>query len=247
MTILLIPIAPLTRTKSRLRDFFSTEQLIELTIAMFKDLAKTLTEVNCFNQKIVYCNANEILELAEDYNLIGVKEVLKSPPKSFDEVINDLNIIAVQEFNAKQTVISFLDLILITAKNFFEIHNLINKNQLVICPAVHSAGISIIGRNPPDVISSYFSDPDTPSLFALIKNASLKEIKKVAIYDSFRASFDIDVIQDLILAFEYLKIFNLTDTEVFKFLKNNLKHTIKKKSASNNRTFQIIEKKMKLE
>ena len=67
-------------------------------------------------------------------------------------------------------------------------------------------------------------------------------IKKIAIYDSFRASFDIDVIQDLILAFEYLKIFQLTHTEVFKFLKNNLKFSIKKKIASNNRTFKIVKR-----
>ena len=77
MTILLIPIAPLTRTKSRLRDFFSTEQLIELTIAMFKDLGKTLTEVNCFDQKIVYCNATEILDLAEEALCSGLEKELQ--------------------------------------------------------------------------------------------------------------------------------------------------------------------------
>jgi len=242
MTILIIPVAPLSRTKSRLRKYFSTEQLIELTIAMFKDLGNTLSNVTCFNQKIVYCNASEILEIAENYNLIGVKEKLTSPPKSFDEVISNLNDIAIKQFNSERTVISFLDLILITAHNFYEIHNLVQKNQLVICPAIQSAGISILGRNPANIITTHFSDPSTPSLFALLKNASQLNIKKIAIYDSFRASFDIDVIQDLILAFEYLKIFQLTHTEVFKFLKNNLKFSIKKKIASNNRTFKIVKR-----
>lgn len=242
MSILIIPVAPLSRTKSRLRDYFSTEQLIELTIAMFKDLGKTLSNVTCFNQKIVYCNAPEILELAENYNLIGIREKVTSPPKSFDKVISDLNKIATNKFDGKNTVISFLDLILITANNFYEIHNLVQVNQLVICPAIHSAGISILGRNPPNIVSTYFSDPSTPSLFALLKNASQRNIKKIAIYDSFRASFDIDVIQDLIFSFEYLKIFKLTHTEVFKFLKNNLKYSIKKKIASNNRTFKIVER-----
>ncbi len=242
MTILIIPIAPLSRTKSRLRKYFSNDQLVELTIAMFKDLGKTLSNVSCYNQKVVYCNALEILDLAENYNLIGVKEKVTSPPKSFDQVISDLNKIAINQFNSEKTVISFLDLILITAENFYDIHNLIQENQLVICPAIQSAGISILGRNPSDVISTFFSDPNTPSLFALLKNAAQLNIKKIAIYDSFRASFDIDVIQDLILAFEYLKIFKLTHTEVFKFLNNNLKYSIKKKIARNNRTFKIVKR-----
>lgn len=242
MTILIIPVAPLSRTKSRLRKYFSTEQLVELTIAMFKDLGKTLSNVSCFNQKIVYCNAPEILELAENYNLIGIKEELTSPPKSFDEVISDLNKIAINKFDGKKTIISFLDLILISASNFYDVYNLMKENQLVICPAIHSAGISILGRNPPNLIPTYFSDPISPSLFALLKNASQMNIKNIAIYDSFRASFDIDVIQDLILSFEYLKLFNLTHTEVFKFLRHNLKYSIKKKIASNNRTFKIVKR-----
>ena len=242
MTILAIPVAPLSRTKSRLRNYLSSEQLIELTIAMFKDLGNTLTKVDCFDHILIYCNAPEILEIAEDYHLIGIKDKVDSPPKSFDEVIKDLNNIAVEEFNAKQTVISFLDLILISTKNFYEINNLIKNNQLVICPAIHSAGISILGRNPPNITPSCFSDPNTPSLFALLENATKRGINKIAIYDSFKAGFDIDVIQDLILAFEYLKIFNSMHTEVFKFLENNLKLTLKKKRAGNNRSFKVIKR-----
>lgn len=242
MSILLIPIAPLSRTKSRLRDCFSTEQLKELTIAMFKDLGKTLTEVNCFDNKIAYCNTPEILELAKDYDLIGIKEELTTPPKSFDEVIEDLNKIAIEKFSAQQTVFSFLDLILISTKNFYDINLLVKKNQLVVCPAIHSAGISVLGRNPPDIILSYFSDPNVPSLVALLNNASKRGIDKIAIYDSFRAGFDIDIKQDLVLAYEYLKIFNLIDTEVFTFLKSNLKLSLKKRNANNNRTFKITER-----
>jgi 2-phospho-L-lactate guanylyltransferase (CobY/MobA/RfbA family) len=243
MSILLIPVAPLTRTKSRLRDCFSNKQLKDLTIAMFNDLGNILLEVTCFDEKIVYCNTPEILELAKDYNLIGIKEELQSPPKSFDEVIEDLNNIAIKKFNAKQTVFSFLDLILISSKNFYEINQLIQENQLVICPAIHSAGISILGRNPPDIIPSYFSDPNMTSLVALFNNASEKGLDKIALYDSFRAGFDIDIKQDLVLGYEYLKIFNLIDTEVFKFLKTNLKLTLKKANINNNRNFKITRRK----
>lgn len=243
MSILLIPVAPLSRTKSRLKDCFSNKQLKDLTIAMFKDLGKTLADVTCFDQKIVYCNTPEILELAKDYDLIGIKEELTSPPKSFDEVIEDLNSIAIKKFDAKQTVFSFLDLILVSSKNFYEINQLIQENQLVICPAIHSAGISIFGRNPPDIISSYFSDPKIPSLVALLSNASKKGIDKIALYDSFRAGFDIDIKQDLVLGYEYLKVFNLMDTDVFRFLQNNLKLTLKKIDANNNRAFKITRRK----
>jgi len=242
MSILLIPVAPLTRTKSRLRDCFSNEQLKELTIAMFKDLGKKLLDVDCYDRKIVYCNTPEILDLTKEYDLIGIKEEISDPPKSFDEVIGDLNNIAIEKYDANQSVFSFLDLVLISAKNFYEINSLIKNNELVICPAIHSAGISVLGRNPPDIISSFFSDPNIPSLLALLTNASKKGIEKIAIYDSFRAGFDVDIIQDLVLAYNYLKIFNLINTEVFKFLKVNLRLSFKKVDANNNRNFRIIKR-----
>jgi 2-phospho-L-lactate guanylyltransferase (CobY/MobA/RfbA family) len=241
MSILLIPVAPLFQTKSRLRDYFSTDQLKELTIALVKDLGKTLLEVDCFDNKLLYCNSLEILDLGKDYDLIGIKEEITTPPKSFDEIINDLNHIAINEYKATMTLISFIDLVLISPINYYELFTLMESNQLTICPAIHSAGISILGRNPPEILPSYFSDPNIPSLLALLHNASKNQINKIAIYDSFRAGFDIDILQDLILAYEYLKIFDFKEKEIFKFLKTNLKFSIKKLNPNNNRNFKISE------
>ncbi len=242
MSLLLIPIAPLSRTKSRLRDCFPKELLKDLTVAMFKDLASKVVNVDCFDQKIVYCHNNEILELAEEYGLIGIKEKLTKPRKSFDEVIKDLNNIAIKEFNALSTLFTFLDVILISENNFKEISSLMELNQLVVCPAIHSAGISIFGRRPPDIIPTHFSDPIIPSFVALLKDAQERNLK-ISVYDSFRAGFDIDIKQDLLLGFEYLKLFNLNDTETFKFLKNNLKLAIQKRNLKNNRDFKISKTK----
>ena len=243
MSILLIPVAPLSRTKSRLRDCFSNNQLRDLTLAMFKDLIKTLTMVTCFDKQIVYCNTDEILDFAEDYGLIGIKENLTNPPKSFDEVIKNLNDIAIKKFNAERTILIFIDIILIKARNFNEINEMLKNDQLLVCPAIQSAGISILGRNPPDIIPTFFSDPNIPSLVALIQKANDMGIKKISIYDSFRAGFDVDVKQDIVLAYNYLKIFNLTHTETFQFLKKNLNLTLKKVNVDNNRVFRIIKKK----
>jgi 2-phospho-L-lactate guanylyltransferase (CobY/MobA/RfbA family) len=207
---------------------------------MFKDLAKKLASVNIFDKTIVYCNSTEILDLAEEFGLIGVKEQLTSPRKSFDHVINDLNKIALDYYNAQRTIFTFLDVILVSGSNFKDFNELLEINDVVICPAIHSAGISLLGRKPPDVIPTYFSDPSQTSLVALINHAREKRLK-VAVYDSFRAGFDIDIKQDLILAYEYLKIFDLKETETFKFLKKNL--TIKlRKDAVNNRKLEIKEK-----
>ena len=240
MSILLIPVAPLSRTKSRLRDCFSKAQLKKLTIAMFRDLGNTLKRVKCFDEKIVYCNNSEILDLAEEFNLIGIKEKLTEPRKSFKDVIMDLNNIAIKEFAPKSTVFTFLDIILIAAKNFNEIYSLVKKNQLVVCPAIHSAGISVFGRNPPNIISSdCFSDLRSPSFVSLLNQAAALGIKNISIYDSFRASFDVDIKQDLLLAHNYLKVFNLTHTETYKFLQENLKLTLRKVNVEDNRKFEI--------
>ncbi|MHA1804265.1 MAG: hypothetical protein ACTSU4_06970 [Promethearchaeota archaeon] len=241
MSYLLIPIAPLSRTKSRLRGCFSKETLKELTLAMFIDLATTLQDVGCFKEKIVYCNSSEILDLAESHGFMAIKEELDSSPKVFDDTINQLNDIALQE-NAKSTVVIFLDVILITSKNFYEINSLLSKNQLVICPAIHSAGISILGRKPPDVVPTCFSDPLKPSFIAQINKAREMGLSKIAIYDSFRAGFDIDIKQDLVLAYEYLKLFNLTHTRTYKLLEK-FRFSLQKANSKDNRKFSIIEKK----
>lgn len=238
MNILLIPIAPISRTKSRLRKCFSKEQLKELTIAMFKDLAVKLNRVDCYDYKIVYCNSNEILDLANNNGLTGIKEQLTTPRKSFDDVIFDLNQIAIEKYKATSTVFTFLDTVLISVQNFYEIYTLTLKNQLVLCPAISSAGISVFGRNPPNVLRTYFSNNTNPSLLAML-DAAKKNNLKVAIYDSFRAGFDIDIKQDLVLAYQYLKIFGLEDTETHKFLKENLNLSIFKKNLKDNRKLTI--------
>lgn len=239
MSFLLIPVAPLSKSKSRLNECFTRSQLRELTIAMFKDLMNTLSNVNCFTDKIVYCNSPEILELANNNGLRGIKEEISTPEKAFDEIIDDFNDIAVKKYNAEKTILVFLDLVLISANNFYDINALLEQNQLVVCPAIRSAGISVLGRNPPNVISPRFTDPKVPSLFALHKDIKIKGLKKIAVYDSYRAGFDVDIEEDLPLAYEYLKIFNLTHTETYKFLKANLKLSLQKLRVDNNRKFTI--------
>ncbi|MBD3193583.1 MAG: hypothetical protein GF317_00905 [Candidatus Lokiarchaeota archaeon] len=240
MRTLLIPIAPLSRTKSRLRDCFTTDQLKNLTICMFKDLCNTLSKVSSFDIILVYCNNEEILDIAENHDLIGIKEVLTKPRKSFDEVINDLNNIAINDFDANETVFTFLDLILISEVNFNEISKLMDNCELLICPCIHSAGISVLGRKPPDIMESYFSDPQIPSFIAQLSSAKKKGLTKISIYDSFRAGFDIDIKQDLVLGYEYLKILDMQDTYTYKFLDENLNLSVQKLSLQNNREFKIV-------
>lgn len=239
MSVLLVPIAPLSRAKTRLRECFSKEQLKNLTIAMFKDLARILLDVKCYEQKIIYCNSSEILELADDNGLIGIKEEISQTRNSFDDVINHLNNLALKQFNAKETVLVFSDLVLITAKNFRDIASLMKKSQVVVCPAIYSGGISILGRKPPKIVPACFSDPNNLSFIALHDSVMQKGLS-MSIYDSFRAGFDVDLKQDLILAREYLKIFNLTHTHTYKFLKNNFNFSLQKSDASNNRKFLVI-------
>ncbi|GAG48123.1 unnamed protein product, partial [marine sediment metagenome] len=216
--------------------------LKNLTLAMFKDLGNTLLNVHCFDNKIVYCNNSEILELADNYDLIGIKEELRKPRKTFDNVISELNDFAIKKYNAINTVFTFLDVVLISTKNFYEINSLMKKQDILVCPALQTGGISIFGRKPPNIISSRcFSDPNKTSLLSLFEEAKKKGLK-ITYYDSFRAGFDVDIKQDLVLAYKYLKIFSLIHKETYKFLKINLKLTLKKKNAENNRDLKIVEK-----
>ena len=246
MNSLLIPVSPLPRAKSRLKSVFSEGQLKNFTLALFKDFALKVASVKAFENKLVYCTSPEILELAEEFGLTPIKEDKTNSNKTFDEVIEVFNDIAMKKYDATKTTLAFCDVILINRVNFIELSSLLKNNQLVICPAIHSGGVSILGRSPPDIIPSFFSHPTIPSLFALVNEAKLKKLKFV-IYDSFRSGFDIDIKEDLVIAYEYLKVLNMTETNTFKFLKDNLKLTLLKKNLNNNRDLEIKENNYQLE
>ena len=99
-------------------------------------------------------------------------------------------------------------------------------------------------RNPPNIITSNcFSDPKRPSLISLFNEAKEKNLE-VTLYDSFRAGFDVDVKQDLVMAYQYLKIYNLKNSFTYQFLKKNLKLSLERCNQENNREFTIAEKKV---
>lgn len=241
MSTLVIPISPLERAKSRLRNVFSSKRIEQLIVSMVKDLGEKLSNVNCFENVIVYCGDKSIVELVKSYDLIGLEERKNIHKKSFDTVIGEVNRIAMEEFNAQQTIFTFLDAILISEQNFEDISSLVKNYQLVICPSVQSAGISVLGRNPPDIVSTCFSDPNTPSFLGQIQEAQDAGVEKIKVYDSFRAGFDIDIKRDLALAYEYLKVLNLTHTHIFQFLEDNLAVSLKKNH--NNRDLEITTNK----
>jgi len=227
MSVLAVPVSPLSHTKRRLAKVLSNKQLEELTLAMVKDFCKKTLDLNCFSEKIVYCYTPQVLELSEEYGFCPIREEAGQKSDNFNDVITQMNNIILNKFNPENVVISFVDLILISPRNLIEIKNLLEKNQLVICPSVHSLGISIIGRNPPDVIDTCFSPSDGSSLIAQIQLAKKNDLKKIALYDSFRAGFDVDLKEHLKLGYEFLKIFNLTDSETYKFMQNHLKTLLK--------------------
>lgn len=237
MNTLLIPVAPLERSKSRLLDNFSRDKLRKLTLALMIDMATILSKAGCFDKIIIYCKSPEILEIAEKFEFIGVKEE-KSHNRNFNKLLGYLNQIAIDEFNAETTIISFLDTILISEKNFRDFSHLLKKNQLAISPSIFSAGISMVGRNPANIIEIDVFNQEKPSLLGLIDKAKKNGITDIGIYDSFRAGFDVDIRIDLILGYEYMKILNLTERETFKFLDKNLKTELKC-NTTNNRNLKI--------
>lgn len=186
MSILIVPVSQLDQAKIRLRGIFSKEKIKELTLAMFKDICQKTLEIDCFSKKIVYCNTQEILEISRDYGFIPIKEERSEKSPDFNNVITKINDIIIKKFNPISTLIAFADLILISQKNFLEISDLLKKNQLVICPSVNSLGISLIGRSPPNIIKTCFSNSKNSSLIAQIELARKKKLKQIVLYDSFR-------------------------------------------------------------
>ena len=158
MTILFIPIASLSRSKSRLADCLTQEQRQKFTLALFRDLAQKIQDLSIFQAKIIYSPDKQILDLAENYDLIPIRETPSQNSKTFNNVIGEMDEIAISQYQAHASLIIFLDLPLITQQNIIDLHSLLKKNQVVISPAINSAGISALGRHPVQIIQPKFDD-----------------------------------------------------------------------------------------
>lgn len=209
--VVLVPVAPLGRTKSRLGPLLTLAQRRELTIAMVRDVLDACAEAraNGWIRDVVVCHRGNGEATIEEITRARGLHFLKEPPVGdLDGIIAAMTRYAQQELAADASILVFSDLPLLAARNFSAVARQLARVEraILLCPSLND-GVSFLARKPPAVVPTRFNT-DTAHLSSFqahVDTARAADIP-VLLHDSLSAFFDVDLPLDLALVQHYLEI-----------------------------------------
>ncbi len=220
----LIPVSPLNTVKSRLKDFLTSEERINLLKNMLLDVYTGIAPF-CSNIYIISRDI-EILNLFGEYDKINIiKE-----PEHIKGLNNALNY-AFKFIKEENVIITPADIPLIRNENINNIIKEYNNYKAIICPSRGGGtNLMIINRNS---INTQFEG------FSYLKHINQFKEKNIPyrVYPSFYLSIDVNTVEDLgeILihgkntnTYNYLKKLNIeakpkhSSAGRFKITRNNI-------------------------
>ncbi|MCS4540703.1 MAG: 2-phospho-L-lactate guanylyltransferase [Euryarchaeota archaeon] len=181
----IIPIAKLTKGKSRLTSTLNLAQRKQLILVMLRDILRAISKTNVID-KIIIVTPETSLE-----NFLSSAIFLKDDKNNIDEAVAIATNFAVKN-GADATLFLPGDIPLLQPIDIEKIVSLSEENSIVISPS-KDGGTSALLRMPANIIGTKFGKN---SLVEHIKRAYKKRVK-VKMYLSQNLTFDVDEPADL--------------------------------------------------
>ncbi|MBP2143851.1 2-phospho-L-lactate guanylyltransferase [Methanococcus voltae] len=192
MIAAIIPVSPLSSVKTRLKEFLTPKERIELIKTMIMDTYEKVSPIcdTCY----IISKDNEVLNEFSEYGIVPIKE----PPEINN--LNDAVNYAINYVKEDSVLIAPADIPLIKNEDLksilntftYDTDNNSNKSSILICPS-RGGGTNLLLMSPKTCISPKFEG------FSYVKHleeANSKEVK-ISIVPSFYMSIDVNTVEDL--------------------------------------------------
>ncbi len=214
MCYILIPVKKLSEAKSRLSPVLDKNSRQKLSLSMLLDVLSVATRVVDPENVIVVSSDIQISEFLKKMNVSFFHEKGHGLNNAIEEATRALG------SSTEAVLVLPSDIPFMKLTDLLEILNLGDNDcgrRVVISPS-KNGGTNALLRQPPDVIPSIFGK------LSFIKHVRTARTLKVPvfIYDSRTISFDIDTIEDLIVAMKNVDLLGYHTRRFIKSLKNRI-------------------------
>jgi len=187
----IIPVKMLSKSKSRLSSVLRPNERKTLTLSMFEDVLRSVTNSQVVDRVIVISPDQAVLKVAGSYN--NVDPIAEKTLRGMNSAVREA--IEYSSRNGVQKVLVIpADIPLVASRDLQEIVSLGKNVPVVISPSKSEKGTNALLLSPPTIIPTSYGQ----NSFQLhMKKAMMRGIH-FEVYRSKRIALDIDTPEDLI-------------------------------------------------